>query len=312
MSFELLNSLGKERTPFLFVCDYEAKKIEAFKLDELNDLDIEFKIEKNYKIKPHPHTFKTTPVSFDVYKRKFDAVIEKIKSGDTYILNLTQASKIETDLSLLEIYSLANAHYKFRFKEKFVCFSPETFIQIKENTIHAFPMKGTIDASLKNAREKILADKKELAEHVMIVDLLRNDLSIVATNVKVEEFRYVSEIAAGDKKLLQVSSHISGEIDDTWHENIGTILSKLLPVGSITGAPKKSTVEIIQSIEAYERGYFSGIFGLYDGTTLDSAVMIRFIEKTQDGFIYKSGGGITLDSQVDLEYQEYQDKVYLP
>jgi len=312
MSFELLNSLGKQRIPFLFICDYKARDIKVIKLEDLQSEDVDFKIKKNYQTAPHSHHLDFTPVAFSNYKKKFEAIIEKIKSGETYILNLTQPSSIQTPLSLKEIFSLANADYKLRYKDEFVCFSPECFIKISQNRIHTFPMKGTIDASVESAKEKILADKKELAEHIMIVDLLRNDLSIVAENVKVEAFRYVEEIAAGDKKLLQVSSHISGVLQESWHESLGTILSKLLPAGSITGAPKKSTVEIIESVEAYERGFFSGVFGLYDGESLDSGVMIRFIEKTPEGYLYKSGGGITLDSDINSEYQEYQDKIYLP
>jgi para-aminobenzoate synthetase component 1 len=151
-----------------------------------------------------------------------------------------------------------------------------------------------------------------MAEHIMIVDLLRNDLSIVASHVTVEQFRYITKIKAGDKELLQVSSHISGKLQENWHEHIGDILSSLLPAGSISGAPKKSTLEIIDSIENYERGYFSGVFGVYDGKSLESGVMIRFIEKTKNGYIYKSGGGITLDSEPLSEYNELQDKIYLP
>jgi len=85
-----------------------------------------------------------------------------------------------------------------------------------------------------------------------------------------------------------------------------------LPAGSISGTPKKSTIEIIEIIEEYNRGYFSGIFGVYDGEKFDSGVMIRFIEKTDDGYVYKSGGGITLDSNAEDEYNELLDKVYLP
>ena len=173
-------------------------------------------------------------------------------------------------------------------------------------------MKGTIDASLDNAYQKILQDAKEMAEHIMVVDLLRNDLSIKAKNVKVEKFRYITELETGDKKLLQVSSHISGEVGSSWHENLGDILESLLPAGSISGTPKKSTLGIIDEIEGYERGYFSGVFGVYDGVSFDSGVMIRFIENTKDGYVYKSGGGITLDSDANLEYNELIDKVYLP
>jgi para-aminobenzoate synthetase component 1 len=151
-----------------------------------------------------------------------------------------------------------------------------------------------------------------MAEHTMVVDLLRNDLSIVATNVKVEEFRYVQKIDSGEKELLQVSSHISGHVGEDWHENLGNILESILPAGSISGTPKKSTLEIIQNTEKYDRGFFSGIFGVYDGKSFDSGIMIRYIEKNKDGYIYKSGGGITLDSDALLEYNELLDKVYLP
>ena len=65
-------------------------------------------------------------------------------------------------------------------------------------------------------------------------------------------------------------------------------------------------------MENYDRGFFSGVFGVYDGEILDSGVMIRFIEKTEGGYIYKSGGGITLESDVKSEYNELLDKVYLP
>lgn len=146
----------------------------------------------------------------------------------------------------------------------------------------------------------------------MVVDLLRNDLSIVAKNVKVENFRYVDVIEAGEKELLHVSSHISGCVGENWHERIGDILRLMLPAGSISGAPKKSTLEIIDNIEGYDRGYFSGIFGVYDGETFNSGVMIRYIEKTETGYIYKSGGGITLDSDILSEYNEMLDKIYLP
>jgi len=312
MSFDDLNALGLQRKPFLFITDFKAQRLEVFEPKDLENEDVEFSINHNYIYKEHTHFFKIKPVTFESYSEKFFAVIEKIKSGQTYILNLTQPTKIQTELSLKEIYKLSNATYKLRYKDKFVCFSPEKFIQIQGDKIHTYPMKGTIDASLNDAKEKILKDEKEMAEHVMVVDLLRNDLSIVAKDVKVEAFRYVTEVAAGKKKLLQVSSHISGTIGDDWHENIGTILKSLLPAGSISGAPKKSTLEIIESIEAYDRGFFSGVFGYYDGEKLDSGVMIRFVEKDKGELLYKSGGGITLDSNNLSEYNELLDKIYLP
>lgn len=312
MIFDELNSLGKKREPFLVISDFMAKNIKVVLLSKLKESDIEFCIDENYIFRQHKHSLIKYPLSFEEYKKKFDLVIEQIKAGNTYLLNLTQPTLVEATLNLKEIYTLANARFKIRYKDEFVCFSPERFVSIKNSKIDTFPMKGTIDASLPNARELILNNQKEMAEHIMVVDLLRNDLSMVASNVMVDKFRYVTQIDSGSKKLLQVSSHISGDLDENWHENIGTFLKKLLPAGSISGTPKRSTLKIIDKIEGYERGYFSGIFGVYDGKSFDSAVMIRFIEKTKVGYIYKSGGGITLDSDVRSEYQELLDKVYIP
>jgi para-aminobenzoate synthetase component 1 len=173
-------------------------------------------------------------------------------------------------------------------------------------------MKGTIDAAIDNAEAKILANAKEMAEHIMVVDLLRNDLSMVAKDVRVNRFRYIEKIRAGEKELLQVSSEIEGKLESNWHEKLGEIIQTLLPAGSISGTPKRRTLEIIKEVEEYERGYFSGIFGYFDGQNFDSAVMIRFIENTPNGLVYKSGGGITLDSNAESEYQEMQDKIYIP
>ena len=312
MGYQKLNLLGKAREPFLFLCDFEGKRVECYELSSLEHFDIEYAIDENYTTKRHNHHLAITDQKRTAYKQKFEQVVEHIRSGNTYILNLTQPTKIKTTLSLKEIFCSANAHYKLRYKDKFVCFSPEKFIQIGDNVIHTFPMKGTIDAAVPYAKEKILANEKEMAEHIMIVDLLRNDLSIIARDVKVEQFRYSTQIDAGSKKLLQVSSHISGVLDEDWHEHIGDILQALLPAGSISGAPKKSTVKIIKDIEGYERGFFTGVFGVYDGEKLDSGVMIRFIEKTDGGFVYKSGGGITLDSDVEMEFDELCEKIYIP
>ena len=310
MTFNDINILASQRKPFLFISDFKAQNLKVIPLDTIEDID--FQMEENYTHKCHTSTLNKTPIDFTKYEKKFQKIIEKIKSGDTYLLNLTAATKIETPLTLKKIYENANAKYKLRYKDEFVCFSPEQFIKIQNAKIHTYPMKGTIDASIDNAKEKILADEKEMAEHIMVVDLLRNDLSIKATNVKVEEFRYFSEIEAGDKKLLQVSSHISGDLNSDWHDSLGDILESLLPAGSISGTPKKSTLEIIEEVEGYDRGYFSGVFGVYDGESFDSAVMIRFIENVKGTYIYKSGGGITLDSNAKLEYNELIDKIYLP
>jgi para-aminobenzoate synthetase component I len=145
-----------------------------------------------------------------------------------------------------------------------------------------------------------------------IVDLIRNDLSQVAHNVEVTRFRYIDEIKTHHTDLLQVSSEIKGDLDPDYKARLGEIVSNLLPAGSISGAPKTKTVQIIREAENEKRGYYTGVFGYFDGTELNSGVMIRFIEKNEIGYFYRSGGGITTQSDVRMEYQETINKVYVP
>ena len=307
---EKLNLYGLEKEPFFFCVSYDMTQWEVVKLSEL-PANINFEID-NIQTKLNSVFLKKEPISKEKYKIKFDNIQQQIRDGNSYLINLTSKTKIGTDYSLRQLYDISNARFKLYFKDKFICFSPERFVNISDNTICTYPMKGTIDASIPNAKEKILNDKKELAEHTMVVDLLRNDLSIVATDVKVGKFRYCETIDAGDKQLIQVSSKIQGSLENDWHKNIGDIITSILPAGSITGTPKKKTVEIIKIVEGYDRDFFTGIFGVFDGKCLDSSIMIRFIEKSSDGLIYKSGGGITCDSSIEAEYQETIDKVYIP
>lgn len=310
---EILNYYGSLKEPFLFIISYDLSEFYVKPLKDLPE-DIKYEIDEKVSSKISKKQELTKyPISFEEYKKAFDSLQEHIKNGNSYILNLTFKTKIKTKYTLDEIYKKASAKYKLKFFDEFVCFSPEKFIEIKKNKISTYPMKGTIDSKIENASAKILGNIKEMAEHTMVVDLLRNDLGIIANKIEVEKFRYLDKINAGDKKLLQVSSKISGHLEKNWNEEIGDILISLLPAGSITGTPKKKTVEILKENEIYDRGYYTGVFGVFDGSSLNSAVMIRFLEKQEDGkLFYKSGGGITCDSNIEDEYQELIDKVYLP
>jgi para-aminobenzoate synthetase component 1 len=173
-------------------------------------------------------------------------------------------------------------------------------------------MKGTIENDGEESAEMILSDPKELAEHVTIVDLIRNDLSMVANEVEVKRFRYLDEIFTRQKSLLQVSSEVTGILPAGYPEVIGDILLTLLPAGSVSGAPKPKTMEIIKQSEKEPRGYFTGVFGYFNGRDLDSGVMIRYIEKEKNKYYFRSGGGITVNSNPESEYKEMIDKVYVP
>ncbi|MGX2951697.1 chorismate-binding protein, partial [Ursidibacter sp. B-7004-1] len=152
----------------------------------------------------------------------------------------------------------------------------------------------------------------EFTEHNTIVDLIRNDLALVAKYIQVTKYRYIDKVETHRGSIYQTSSEICGELEHNWQNRIGTILATLLPAGSISGAPKLKTVEIIQQAEQQERGYYTGIFGYFDGENLESAVAIRYIEQQGNRLIFRSGGGITALSQLDEEYNEILEKVYVP
>jgi len=293
---------------------FDKKDIFVRELDQLENIYYKIEKQQNFDNKDWntPYSIVKYPISLMQYKKAINQVKEQIKMGNSYLLNLTFETAITSDLSLKEIFYRAQAKFKLYFNGQFVCFSPERFIKIDNNLISTYPMKGTINAKLPNAKTKILNNPKEMAEHIMMVDLMRNDLSIIASDVRVEKFRYIEKIIAGDKELLQVSSKIVGDLENDWHKNLGEILKKLLPAGSISGTPKKKTIEIINTIENYQRGFYSGVFGVFDGENLDSSVMIRFVEDQDGDLVYKSGGGITIDSDTKSEYQEMIDKIYFP
>ena len=302
------------------------------------------------------------PPLYEDYERSFNIVKSNIMAGNSYLTNLTCRVPVSCNLSLEEIFHRAKGKYKLLLRRKrtqaedkahlkeenieenltpFVCFSPETFVRIKGGRIYSYPMKGTLDASLPNAEKLLMEDRKEAAEHATIVDLIRNDLSRVAEDVRVDKYRYIDVLHTNKGDILQTSSEISGRLPEDYPHHLGEILDAQLPAGSITGAPKDKTMQIIQEAEGYDRGFYTGIMGIYDQGELNSAVMIRFIEeetspvdfeadgeknfKAKEGkasegkepkanrkLYFKAGGGITSKSDCRKEYEEVIQKIYLP
>ena len=316
-SFEKMNFLSANKIPFFFMIDFLAQNIIILEEKDLEKADIfikfpDFKFEKPIQDSEKNIFWENFPQSKEDYQKGFEIVQKNLKGGNSYLANYTCQTEIKTNLSLKEIYKISDAKYKVYYDDQFVFFSPETFVEIKENKIFTYPMKGTIDASVENAANVLKEDKKELAEHYTVVDLLRNDLSMVADNVQLEEFQRIDFIKTRQRDLYAMSSKITGELKPEFQGNIGDILQKLLPAGSILGAPKMKTLEIVLEAENYQRGFYTGVCGWFDGENLDSCVMIRFIEKENEKFYFKSGGGITHMSQLEDEYQEMKNKIYVP
>ena len=336
-----MNALAGANVPFLFVVDYAQEQSHIEPLDRIDPATCLFQFPKagnagaaatalarntaDNAIAPGttasgstaarctgPIQWDITPPSPAAYRRSFDLVKQNLLAGNSYLTNLTCQVPVTTNLTMEEIFLRSEALYKLWLKDRFVCFSPEIFVRIAEGKIKSFPMKGTIDATLPDAESILLNDAKEAAEHATIVDLIRNDLSMVSAHVEVASYRYIDRLQTNKGPILQTSSEIHGTLPEDYTAHLGDIIFRLLPAGSITGAPKPKTVEIIAQAEDYRRGFYTGIMGHYADGQLDSAVMIRFIEQENGRLHFKAGGGITAKSRWENEYNEVIQKIYVP
>ena len=313
-----MNELAGSRKPFLFIIDYKQQCSlieEVSRIDTARcryDINAVKNVEASTESYPGRIDWNFAPMPLADYRQAFEIVKRNILAGNSYLANLTCKVPVSTNLTLEDVFRHSKALYKLWLKDKLVCFSPEIFVRIENGEIKSFPMKGTIDATLPDAEKQLMDDPKEAAEHATIVDLIRNDLSMVAERVSVARYRYCDRLETNKGPIFQTSSEICGTLPDDYPSRIGEIIFRLLPAGSITGAPKPKTMAIIEEAEDYERGFYTGIMGYCDGRTLDSAVMIRFIEKDGERLYYKAGGGITSKSDLQSEYNEMIQKIYVP
>ncbi len=258
-------------------------------------------------------TWQPHPLTEAEYFEKFRIVHRNMLAGNSYLANLTCRIPLDTDLTMREIFLRSSVLYKLWLRDRFVCFSPETFVRISAaGIISSCPMKGTISCSVPNARQVLMADEKEAAEHATIVDMIRNDLSRVASHVTVKRYRYVDTLHTNSGDILQTSSEISGLLPSGYRRHLGDIIMEQLPAGSITGAPKRRTVEIIRRAENYDRGFYTGVAGVCRDGEVDSCVLIRFIDREDGKLYFKAGGGITARSDWRKEYNEIIEKTYVP
>ena len=316
-AFEKMDALSLQGKSFFFMVDFLVENAVVVEEKDFGNEEIQFSFPNSnlscsQVVSDAPFELLAFPEGIATYEKGFRHIQENLYLGNSYLANYTCKTPIQTSWSIQEIFKYSQAKYKIKFRDDFVCFSPETFIEIKENRIATHPMKGTIDATLPNAEYILKNDEKEKAEHYTVVDLLRNDLSQVAQKVRVKEFQRIDSIKTHREELLGMSSEIEGMVKKNYQNKVGTILKTLLPAGSILGAPKPKTLEIILESERFPRRWYTGVAGYFDGKNLDSCVMIRFVEKENDQFFFRSGGGITHKSNVHDEYQEMRNKIYIP
>ncbi len=315
---ENMNRSAQRGEEFLFGVDFELRE-GFFVARPREQSEILFKThevsnapEKAFPKEHHPH-LEILHSDKEAYLKKFATIRQGLLRGDSFLANLTECTPIATNCTLEEIFYRSQSPYKLLLPDRLVCFSPESFVRILNGRIHSYPMKGTIDATLPDAEKTLMDDYKELCEHYTIVDLIRNDLNMVARHVRVDRFRYIDRLKTLRGEILQTSSDVTGDLEEGWQAHLGDLIFRLLPAGSISGAPKPATLDLIRRAEGQPRGFYTGIFGYFDGRELDSAVMIRYIERNPHGqYFFRSGGGVTIHSRAEAEYDEILTKIYLP
>lgn len=253
-------------------------------------------------------------LSFNDYSEAVSKIKEEISNGNTYEVNYTYDFEVQyqgNDIELFEyLLQKQKTPYNFYIKNEYdtiLSFSPELFFTLKNNHIVTKPMKGTIKRGLTQQEDKKLIeflqnDIKNRAENVMIVDLLRNDLGRIAKTGSVKVTK-LFEIET-HKTLHQMTSQIEADLKD--NTTLFEIFKSIFPCGSITGAPKISTMNIIEEVEQGERDIYCGAIGMISDEETTFSVPIRILQKKseEEHFRYRVGGAIVWDSQIQDEWEE--------
>ena len=255
-------------------------------------------------------------------KEKFFKMIddskEMIKSGDVFQILMTNrfTRNIKVDpFSFYRILRTKNpSPYMFLMEyEDFniVGSSPEVMVRLNEGELLLRPIAGTRKRGATKQRDKeledeLLADPKELAEHLMLIDLGRNDVSHVAKTgtVKVEDMMHIERFS----HVMHIVSDVTAELDE--NKDMFDLFMATFTAGTMTGAPKIRAMELIAEYEGIKRGFYSGSIGYFgfDGN-MDTAITIRTAMVKDDKVILQAGAGIVADSQNELEYLEVTNKL---
>lgn len=278
-----------------------------------------FEVFNSYSIYKTKNTKKlllnpTPCVNFCEYSNAIKKIKEEIAKGNTYEVNYTYDFDIPFDGDELDLFnfllSKQKTPYNFYMKNQYdtvLSFSPELFFEMQNNHILTKPMKGTIHRGKdkkedKNLIEFLKNDIKNRAENVMIVDLLRNDLGRIA-KVGTVNVSKLFEIET-HKTLHQMTSQIEADLKE--NTTFFDIFKAIFPCGSITGAPKISTMKVISDVEKGERNIYCGAIGMISPKETVFSVPIRILQKTneQNNFKYRVGGAIVWDSDTQDEWEE--------
>ena len=275
-----------------------------------------------YTYKHRVHNIGDDKGSFAHSKSKFFKMIddskEMIKSGDVFQILMTNRFTRNIKVDPFSFYRILRAKnpspYMFLMEyEEFsiVGSSPEVMVRLEENELLLRPIAGTRKRGATRERDKeleeeLLADPKELAEHLMLIDLGRNDVGRVAKTgtVKVEDIMHIERFS----HVMHIVSDVVAELADD--KDMFDLFMATFTAGTMTGAPKIRAMELIAKYEGLKRGFYSGSIGYFgfDGN-MDSAITIRTAMVKKDKVVLQAGAGIVADSVNELEYLEVENKL---
>jgi anthranilate synthase component 1 len=246
------------------------------------------------------------------HERRIGIVKQHIRAGDAFQVVLSQRAERPTSASPLAVYRALRrvnpSPYLFLLELgdfALVGSSPETHVKLEGSRASLNPIAGTTERG-EGDTERLLASEKDRAEHVMLVDLGRNDLSRVCVpgTVRVERFLEAERFS----HVTHLVSEVAGEL----REGVSPfdLLRATFPAGTVSGAPKVRAMQIISELEGYRRGTYAGVVGYHlPGVALDTCIAIRTV-RLQDGVAYlQAGGGIVVDSDPAEEHQECLNKL---
>jgi para-aminobenzoate synthetase component 1 len=290
--------------------------------DQIQLLDSSFNDTSSAQLKNNTSVKITPRISKSAYLENVDKILALIRRGDFYEINYCQAFEVENIhagplnlyIALTDLSPTPFACFYKNDHDYLLCASPERFLQKKGNQLISQPIKGTIKRVLENDAddqlqlETLQNSSKDKSENVMVVDLVRNDLSRICEQGSVA----VSELFGiySFPQVHQMISTITGKVNDK--VSFSEILEATFPMGSMTGAPKKSVMETIDTLEPTRRGLYAGTVGYFNPAgDFDFNVVIRsiFYNSNKRQASYQVGGGITIYSDPEKEYEECLLKV---
>ncbi len=243
-------------------------------------------------------------------------LMQEIVDGNLLQAVPSRRIEVETELPAIEAYRRLRAanpapylfYLNFGEHELFGA-SPEVHVRVRRGEVTIRPIAGTRrrgdtpeeDADLER---ELLADTKERAEHMMLVDLARNDIGRVCESVWVEELMAVERYS----RVMHIVSEARGTLA-RGKDGIHAIRATF-PAGTVSGAPKIQAIETVDAIEPHRRGFYAGVVGYIEpGGNLDTCIAIRTALKTDNRMVLQAGGGVVYDSTPEREYEETQEKL---